>query len=267
MLEFVELRCKREARWPIEAGEPSRRPLKRLRCSDWSMFSEDDFYDEAHAEHPLGQLQETESFRKPWCRYCDDCFFLYEQFEIEADFQAEIQTEFGPVHAYAADGDHKCEECVFKRCDCNRDFVFAIRAVPAPLVLSLDFRYVPGQSLTVFATAISGREVGRVVLDLQTPDTADLDSKMLNELGKQWAQEAGLLQSVQQKIELVVGLRLLQASSTAVIWSEEAERDPPRFRLRGKTNLQALRWQRYMGALCQPSDQMAMDAIWPEDLA
>ena len=267
MLEFVEFRCKREARWPIEEGEPSRRPLKRLRCSDWSMFPEDDAScDAARAEYPLVQLQDTESFPRPFCRHCDDCTFIYEREWMEADFHTEIQTEFGPVHAYAAEGYDRCDECVFKRCDCDRPVVFAIRAVPSPLVLSLDFRYAPGQSLTVFANAISGREVGRLVLDLQRPETTDLDSRKLRRLGKRWAEEAGLLQSSQQKIELVIGLRLLQASSTTVLWSEEAERSPPRFRLRSKTNLQALRWRRYMEALCQPSVRAALD-VRPEDMA
>ena len=263
---------KRRACWPPATEESYKRQLAALHFRHWTVFPDDSSEDEessneADAENPLGQLGHKESFRKRFCcRYCDKCRAGYQHDRLEATFRRKIQTEFGPVHIYTAGG-LKCCNCAFRRCECSGFIAFAIRAVPSALVLSLDFRYVPGQSLTTTATTISGREVGRLALDLQQePATANLDSGTLHGLGERWAQEAGLLQSSQQKIELVVGLRLLRASPTTLLWSEEAERCPPRFRLRSKTNLRALRWQRHMEALRQPSVQGAMD-VWPEDTA
>ena len=265
MLESAMLERKRGACWPPATEESYKRQLAALHFRHWTVFPDDSSEDEessneADAENPLRQLGHKESFRKRFfcCRYYDKCRVGYRRDRLEATFQRKIQTEFGPVHIYTADGRDKC---------CNCFIAFAVRAVPSALVLSLDFRYAPGQSLTTAATTISGREVGRLALDLQQePATANLDSGTLHGLGERWAQEAGLLQSSQQEIELVVGLRLLRASPTTVLWSEEAERCPPRFRLRSKTNLRALRWQRHMEALRQPSAQGAMD-VWPEDTA
>ena len=272
MLEFAALGITRRARWPIEAEEQCQQRLKRLRISDWTTFHPDSTSEDestAHAadvQNPLEHLEDPEFFSYDVaCRCCNHCTSC-EHGYLEADFQQAIQTEFGPVHVYIAGDRDKCETCLSKFCDCDRSVAIAVREIPSALVFSLDFRYLPGQSLTAIATTISGREVGRRALDLQGPATTNLDSWSLRLLAARWALRAGLLQSKQQKIELVVGLRLLDTSPITVLWSEEAERGPPRFRLRSKTNLRALRWQRYMETLCQPPPQGGMGRR-PEEMA
>ena len=129
----------------------------------------------------LGQLEDLEPFSYDVaCRYCGCCAADYEHNYIEAAFERAIPTEFGPVHIYIAQERDKCDNCSLKRCDCDRSVAFAVRAIPSSLVLSVDFRYAPGQSLTAIATTISGREVDRLVVDLQKPPIEDLDSTELH---------------------------------------------------------------------------------------
>ena len=264
MLEFAtfSFRQKRWS-WPLEDGEPSQRPLKRLRRSDWWMFIRGG----ARPDDLLAQLRDKESFHASSCSHCGAVWdFGYGSLD-DAGFQIEIQTEFGPVHAYTAEDTRPCSRCFpSKMVSPAGTVVYAIRAVPSVLVLSLDFRYVPGQSLTAIATAISGREVGRHVQDLHWPSVLGLNiySYELRQVARLWAQEAGLLQSPRQRLVLIVGFRLL--SFGLVVWSERAERGPPRFRLRSKANLGALRWQRYMEVLRQPSVRAVLD-VRPEDMA
>ena len=269
MLEWALLGDKRRARWPMEAEEEYKIRLKRMGSSHWTAFmgNAGGVFKEADAENPLGHLEGTQSFsNRTGCRYCNFCTARHPHHYMDAAFDGEMQTGFGAVHVYTTGRRDKCADCPFPRCDCDRPVAFAVRTIPSALVLSLDFRYLPGQSLRAIATTISGREVGRLALDLQRPATTNLNSSSLHLLAAGWAIGAGLLQSKQQKIELVVGLRLLKASPTTVLWSEEAERGPPRFRLRSKTNLRALRWQRYMETLCQPPPQAGMGRR-PEETA
>ena len=164
---------------------------------------------------------------------------------MAADDEGSVETAFGLGRIFSVREDRGFCQC----CPCVS---FVVRRAPTTAVmLSAELEYEAGRSLGFKATTMAGQQIGHHRYHAETLEKHKVSLEQLFELAMQWSRKVGLYHSHQQQVKLVLRGKILRRFPKTVIWTPAAQADPPRKRLRTKTNLQRLRFQRYINVITQ----------------
>ena len=278
MLEFAQL----PRPWPLGDEAAQQKLLRKLKPQHWFPHEDDDERSgddnssgETRPKPPdLMELEDPQYFTtdthcNAWhCR--ETCDASCE--EMAAYDEDSVETAFGLNRIFSVRDREFCGGCPNIEqapCDCNRDASFVVRRVPTAVVLSAELEYEAGRSLNFKATTMAGQQIGHRRYHAKHLAEHKVPFEDLFALATSWSRKAGLYHSRQQQVKLVLQGQMLRRCHKTFIWTPAAQGDPPRKRLRTKTNLQQLRFQRYMNVIAQMPQPPVGDEIQqlPEDMA